>query len=166
MFISLPFSTPWNSNCRRPEKWMSALSEQLVTLMDQFSSEEKWKSKPQLMQVYCKSADNFWGDHSITRISVFVTLEWLLMTWIQATQCVCVSIFLCVSVLGDDKMICKQPIFTLSICNLMVSFSLGNCLYFKTFILWSVVLELFLVKQISFKGHHLPCVAVCAVGYV
>lgn len=38
------FFTPWNSNCCRPEKWMSALSEQLVTLMDQFSSEEKWKA--------------------------------------------------------------------------------------------------------------------------
>lgn len=41
---SAAFSTPWNSNCRRPEKWMSALSEQLVTLMDQFSSEEEWKA--------------------------------------------------------------------------------------------------------------------------
>lgn len=38
------FSTRWNSNCCRAEKWMSALSEQLVTLMDQFSSEEKWKA--------------------------------------------------------------------------------------------------------------------------
>lgn len=45
------FSTHWNCNCRRPEEWMSALSEQLVTLMDQFSSEEKWKVS-QLIQVY------------------------------------------------------------------------------------------------------------------
>lgn len=38
------FSTPWNSNRRIAEKWMSALFEQLVTLMGQFSSEEKWKT--------------------------------------------------------------------------------------------------------------------------
>lgn len=64
---SAAFFTPPNGNCCGPEKWMSALSEQLVTLIDQFSSEKKWKASYSWYRFTAKSADNFWGDRSITR---------------------------------------------------------------------------------------------------